>query len=98
MKPTIGRVVIYHTTEQERNFNKLSGNLQYELPAIIVAVHSDTCVNLKVFPDGVGDMWKTSIELAREGAKVGDTDERLGAPSPEGCWSWPVINKPSVQV
>lgn len=41
MKPTIGRIVHYKTRD----------SLGYEqtLPAIVLVVHSDTCVNLQVF-------------------------------------------------
>ena len=61
MKPTIGRIVRYRTTEEDReSMRKNHQNVQEELPAIIVAVWSDTCVNLKVLLDGEGDMWVTS--------------------------------------
>lgn len=85
MKPTIGRIVIYNTTYGEREAMQeasrlTSGcNVQNKLPAIIVAVWSDTCVNLKVISDGHSrsDFWKTS-------ASQGDQD---------GQWNWPVIGK-----
>lgn len=76
-KPTIGRIVNYKTTEQEREWMRNSGNSNVSevLPAMVVAVWSDTCVNLKVFCDGnVPDMWKTSAPLGEN----------------EACWSWPV--------
>ncbi len=82
MKPTIGRIVIYKTTaEQKDNMEQLLkeyniSNIKEELPAIIVAVHNVTCVNLKVFQDGNGsDIWVRS-------AIQGDQ---------EGQWNWPVI-------
>ena len=77
MKTTIGRIVIYKPTPAEQIEMDKTGNVQNELPAVIVAVWSDTCVNLKVFADGVSDIWKTSVIL-------GDN---------EGEWNWPVINK-----
>ena len=84
MKPTIGRIVIYNTTENEREAMRLENtsggcNVQNKLPAIIVAVWNDTCVNLKVIADGqsLSDFWKTS-------ATQGDQD---------GQWNWPVIKK-----
>ncbi len=44
-----------------------------DLPAIIVAVWNDTCVNLKVFSDGAHDLWITSCVQGTEGRN----------------WSWP---------
>ncbi len=44
-----------------------------DVPAVIVAVWSETCVNLKVIGDGPQDTWVTSVS---EG-----TGER--------SWSWP---------
>lgn len=79
-KPSIGRIVIYKTTEAQRNefkYNLTSGtysNIQTELPAIIVAAWGPTTVNLQVFVDGhIKTMWVTS-------AIQGDT---------EGQWNWP---------
>ena len=83
MKPTIGRIVIYNTTETEREALPKIGinNVQKQLPAVIVAVWGDTetpAINVKVFVDGThGDLWKTSIQN-------GDG---------EGQWNWPVIAK-----
>lgn len=48
MKPTIGRIV---TFVQKKN-PTYDGDCIVHLPAIIVAVHDDTCVNLQVFTDG----------------------------------------------
>ena len=79
MKPTIGRTVVYKTTEADRNLMKAKGdtdgrcNVQQELPAVVVAVWSEECVNLKVNLDGDGEIWKTSINQGDE----------------EGHWSWP---------
>lgn len=70
MKPTIGRIVIFHFPEHEKNFN----NGQVDAPAVITAVWSETCVNLKILSDGPFDLWKTSVSM-------GD-----GAYN----WSWPV--------
>ena len=47
MKPTIGRIV--HFVQKK---NPRYGDELVHLPAIIVSVHSDTCVNLQVFTDG----------------------------------------------
>lgn len=76
-KPSIGRIVIYNTTEKEQEtFSTLSCNVSKQLPATIVAVWGETCINAKVQVDGLhDDLWKTSISQ-------GD------AP---GQWNWPVI-------
>ena len=64
MKPTIGTVVIYNTTkeEQEQMGKKPNCNVATQLPAIVVAVLSDECVNLNVHIDGEGILmlWITS--------------------------------------
>ena len=62
MKPTIGRVVIYNTTQEDRDFmsKQPDCNVHDKLPAIIVAVWSETYVNLKVICDGKLDLWKYS--------------------------------------
>ena len=82
MKPTIGRIVIYNADNAQlkamedsfKNTRK-SCNIQSKLPAVIVAVWSDTLVNLKVFLDGQDDLWVTSASLG-DGAYQ---------------WNWPVI-------
>lgn len=63
MKPSIGRIV---------HFVDPSGA---HLPAIITCVHSDTCVNLKVFRDAEGDSFITSVVLNDEGGS--------------SSWHWP---------
>lgn len=70
MKPTIGRIVIFHFTETDKNFN----NGQVDAPAVITAVWSDICVNLKILCDGPFDLWKTSITEGTDAYH----------------WSWPV--------
>lgn len=66
MEPTIGRVVIYIPTEEEkermRALNRADGscNVSNELPAIVVNVFDSTMVNLKVLLDGEGTLWATS--------------------------------------
>lgn len=62
--PKIGQMVVYHTAGEQRNKmeNAPECNVQTELPAIIVAVWSDNCVNLQVIPDGnpTEGFWVTS--------------------------------------
>lgn len=49
MKPTIGRIVHY-VQEKPASYQPKDGpNVLVNLPAIITAVWSDTCVNLQVF-------------------------------------------------
>jgi hypothetical protein len=73
MKATIGRMVVYHCSQDEK---EKMNNYQETAPAIITAVWSDTCVNLKVILDGENNLWKTSAPLGEA----------------EMQWSWPVIN------
>ena len=80
MKPTIGRIVIYRTTAEDKDVMRVTGmqNVVAQLPAIVVNVWSDTCINVKVILDGHGlDLWKSSINKG-EG---------------DGNWSWPVIER-----
>jgi hypothetical protein len=63
MKPSVGRIV--HVVEDGQ-----------PLPAIITKVHSDTCVNLRVFYDSNrNDAWRSSITQG----------------TAQGCWDWSVI-------
>lgn len=82
MKPTIGRIVHYVQKKSE-----VFGGGIVHLPAIIVAVWGDACVNLQVFTDGSNSeldpnsfqnvKWVTSASL--------DTSEN---PQPR-TWHWP---------
>jgi hypothetical protein len=75
-KPSIGRIVHYQPTLEEREAWATSGNSigpDEVLPAIVVAVWSDDCVNLRVFLDGEESPWSTSRTLG-EGP---------------GEWRWP---------
>lgn len=84
--PTVGRIVNYNTTIEERK--ELGQNMSNEsktLPAIIVAVWGNlptSPVNLKVMVDGhARDLWKTSLSVGELDA---DNNEK------EGNWYWPV--------
>lgn len=77
MKPSIGRIVIYHLMENSPENVELcqqNGN-PHELPAVIVRVWSDNLVNLKVLTDGPYDIWVTSVQYGHEPRH----------------WSWPVM-------
>jgi hypothetical protein len=80
MKPTIGRIV-HFVQKKPAGY----GDALVHLPAIIVAVWGDTCVNLQVFTDGTNSdadetnrvKWVTSANL----------DE---AETPQSrTWHWP---------
>ena len=81
MKPTIGRIMLYHTKEEDRAKMRAASilnngcNVHTQLPAVVVAVWGETCVNLKVICDGNLDLWVTSSNLGDQ----------------PGNWEWPVI-------
>lgn len=75
-RPTIGRIVHYHTDESDKRHMVGRANVVNLLPALIVAVHTDDCVNLKVFLDGSGDIWTTQVMRGDD----------------PGEWNWPVID------
>lgn len=78
-KATIGRIVIYNTTTEDRKKmgEHPSCNVVFELPAVIVNTWNEDIglINAKVICDGDLELWKTSI-------KQGDL---------EGDWNFPVI-------
>lgn len=84
MSPTIGRLVHYRISEDVVR------------PAVVVEVHSDTCVNLQVFFDGSNDSPGSSVPdvrgvtptVAEREAGLGwRTSAVLG--TGVGEWSWP---------
>lgn len=84
-KPTIGRIVNYHTTVKDKKLMELSNdNVVDILPAVIVNVWSDECLNLKVITDGNSrDLWKTSVNNFNTVEKFNTVES--------GFWSWPEI-------
>ena len=80
MKPTIGRIVLYKTEVSDmfkmEAAKQINGgcNRAKVLPAVVVAVWSDNCVNLRVIADGNLDLWKTSVVQGDQ----------------PGQWNWPV--------
>lgn len=74
LKP--GRIVYYVSDRRRAELaaakhvgSPAEGNPAYVgqlLPAMVVAVWSDTCINLKVFLDGPGELWVTSVEFSDE--------------------------------
>ncbi|MFA5299674.1 MAG: hypothetical protein WC389_15935 [Lutibacter sp.] len=88
MKPTIGRVVIYNTTEEQRELMlqansapkliREAGVAPKQLPAIVTSVCNESQVNLQVILDGqAGTFWLTTVDQ-------GDNERQ---------WNWPVIEK-----
>lgn len=77
-KPTIGRIVIFHPGVNDK---EASSNGATEVPAVIVRVWNDTCVNLKVLTDGPTDLWRTSVTT---GPTVPNQEDSY--------WSWPARN------
>lgn len=86
MKPTIGRIVHFVQEKPPQYQPKDGPRALVHLPAIIVAVWGDTCVNLHVFTDGSNSevdgtnfprtKWVTSAVL----------DESATQPR---TWHWP---------
>lgn len=70
MKPSIGRIVHYYPQESDR-----FGVMGKPISAIVVAVHSAECVNLRLFPDCHDSPWVSSV--SRDENNV------------EFSWSWP---------
>lgn len=61
MKPSVGRIVHYKSTDESAHWNHADTH-----PAIITRVHSDTCVNLTVFPDANESVTRTSCVLGQQ--------------------------------
>lgn len=76
MHPTVGRAVHYTTLE----------NPIVTLPAIVVKVHSDTCVDLVIFgvDIDVPAVIRTSVNE--------EVSLPSGATEQPGTWRWPVIS------
>jgi hypothetical protein len=60
--PELGDLVFYRPLPAEKGeAPAILSNQPDVLPAVVVAVWTPDCVNLKVFTDGPTDVWKTSI-------------------------------------
>ena len=87
MTPTVGDKVLFtfDWDRCDRIQKNVSGVLDElgqgtTVPATVVAVFSDTCVNLRVHPDGPGpDLWETSVTLKDEMTEKGS------------YWEWPRV-------
>jgi hypothetical protein len=74
MKTTIGRIVHYNV-DLVNDPDEIRNNVAIVLPAVIVCVFTDDCVNLKILTDGPVDVWKTSVVRGNFA----------------GQWDWPPI-------
>lgn len=70
--PKIGDMVMYRC-EPFSDPNEIQNNNPEVLPAIVVAVHNEGLVNLKVFCDGWHDAHRTSVPFHKV---------------VKGCWFW----------
>lgn len=80
MKPTIGKMVVYRTTQADREMMKRSEQkciVQEKLPAVVISVKDDETVNLRVFCDGDITLHKTdAVRGAKEGGWVYRLNEK----------------------
>ena len=80
MKPTIGRIV-HFVQKKPAGY----GDALVHLPAIIVGVWGDTCVNLQVFTDGTNS---DADETNRVKWVTSATLDETETPQPR-TWHWP---------
>lgn len=74
IKPTVGRVVLYHPSVNTA-YPHFAG---VPLAAIITHVHSDSCINLAVFDADGNSHGETSVDLVQ--------DDNSGRPYPYAEW------------
>ena len=94
--PTIGRIVHVHRGKGfARPANSNSSSLEKPIAAVITAVWSNDCINVKAFVDGPEDQWLTSIvfgdmESATATFYLG-ADRVPMTPNPDSVsfWCWP---------
>lgn len=85
MKPTIGRIV-HFVQEKPAHYQPKEGpRALMHLPAIIVAVWGDTCVNLQVFTDGTNSDEQNMAPVKWITSSTFDDSE---TPQPR-TWHWP---------
>lgn len=83
MKPTVGRVVLF----KANNPDLMGTGGSPIVPALVTHVHSDTCVNLMVMPDGWGSapVGVTSMTLSDD---IEAHDSAFGP-----AWGWMAYQK-----
>ena len=84
MKPTIGRIVHFVQKTHVYGQDKI-----VHLPAIIVAVWSDTCVNLQVFTDGSSSESDTAPNGNPQSIKWITSASYSEAEDANYTWHWP---------
>lgn len=85
-KPTLGRIVLFtFATPFDSDWSGRDGQ-GAQVPAIITAVWSDTCVNLTVFVDGyLGVLAQSTIVLKTE-----QNQKNINYDEPNAAfWEWP---------
>lgn len=70
-KPTVGRIVHFNRDGQR-------------LPAIVIRVHNETCIDVKVMADADNDVVRSTC--LDEETVAGTDNEMSNVP---GCWCWP---------
>ena len=85
MKATIGRIV-HFVQKKPAGY----GEALVHLPAIIVAVWGESCVNLQVFTDGTNSDEQTTVPVKWMTSVSLDEGEN---PQPR-TWHWPEIAPP----
>jgi len=61
-KPTVGRIVLFEPASDDLEARSNSLVRGEKLPAVIVRVWG-TSVNLRIFNDGDGVLWRTSVSF-----------------------------------
>lgn len=90
MKPSLGRIVLVKIAGK---LNEKGEPTSIIVPAIIVKVLSDTCINVRAFNDGSNDLdidasntchqfWLTSVTFD-------ETGNLVGVPTNNMNWIWP---------
>jgi hypothetical protein len=73
MKPTIGRIVHYNLSDEDKEVLRSEGmnNISDVLPAVVVNVHNEECINLKAIVDGSHPgLWRVHVPMLKEGEEV----------------------------
>jgi hypothetical protein len=70
IKPTVGRVVLFHPASNSAESGFASPNKGEPLAAIVARVWNDVCVNLAVFDANGACHSRTSVRLVQDGEKA----------------------------
>ena len=85
MTPTIGRIILFRSS----NLDEMTGLAALdaaatEVPGIVTAVHSDTCISATVFREGQSPIAVSSVEM-------NDSPDPLVAPEAEEGEETPTV-------